>query len=96
MTDSKLPGPLTDFSGWVPCNQYTMTIPVLADLFENVKTFHIGQAVIEHHHIGGKISGFADGFGTFVCYPDFQPLRLQVILEVLCKELFVFNNQYFV
>jgi hypothetical protein len=29
-------------------------------------------------------------------YPNVQRLRLKVILEVFCKELFVFDNQYFV
>jgi hypothetical protein len=31
-----------------------------------------------------------------MCNPDVQPLRLKVILEVFGKELFVFDNQYFV
>jgi hypothetical protein len=96
MTDSKLPGPLTDFSGRVPCDQYKMTLPVLADSIEHLKAFHVGQAVIEHHHIGGKLLGFTDTRRPIMCNPDFQLLRLKVILEVFGKELFVFDNQYFV
>src|SRR3990167_944339 len=52
MADSQLPGPLTDFSGWVPGNQHKMAVPVLADGIEHLKAFHVWQAVIEHHHIG--------------------------------------------
>jgi hypothetical protein len=96
MADAQLPGPLTDFSGWVPGNQHKMTLPVLADGIEHLKAFHIRQAVIEHHHIGCKTFGFADCPGTVVSYPDFQRLRLKVDLEVFSKKLFVFDNQYFV
>jgi len=96
MTDSELPGPLTDFSGGVPRDQYKMAIPVQADSIEHLKAFHIGQAVIEHHHIGCEPFGFTDTRRTVMCNPDVQPLRLKVILEVFGKELFVFDNQYFV
>ncbi|MNE90197.1 hypothetical protein D3C80_1876870 [compost metagenome] len=94
MADAQLPGPLTHFSGWVPGNQHKVTLPVLADGIEHLKAFHIGQAVIEHHHIRCKSFGFADRLRTVVRYQDFQPLRRQILLEVLCKQLFVFNNQY--
>jgi hypothetical protein len=80
----------------MPCDQHEMTLPVLADGIEHLKAFHIGQAVIEHHHIGREIIGFSDSFRTVVGNPDFQCLRLQVTLEVLRQQLFVINNQYFI
>jgi hypothetical protein len=73
-----------------------MTLPVLADGIEHLKAFHIGQAVIEHHHIGREIVSFGDSLRTVVSNPDFQRLRLQVTLEVFRQQLFVVNNQYFV
>jgi hypothetical protein len=73
-----------------------MTLPVPADRIEHLKAFHIGQAVIEHHHIRFEQFGFADTRRTVMCNPDVQRLRLKVILEVFGKELFVFDNQYFV
>lgn len=91
-----MPGPLANLCGGVPCDQHKMTLPVLADGIEHLKAFHIGQAVIEHHHIGCEVASFSDSLRTVVSNPDFQPLRLQVTLEVFCKKLFVFNNQYFV
>ncbi|KQZ83537.1 hypothetical protein ASD60_05805 [Pseudomonas sp. Root562] len=68
----------------------------MADGIEHLKAFHIGQAVIEHHHIGCKIVSFSDSMCTVVSNPDVQRLRLQVTLEVFSKKLFVVNNQYFV
>ncbi|MNM77488.1 hypothetical protein D3C81_893410 [compost metagenome] len=96
VADLQLPRPLTDFSGRVTCYQHKITRPVLADRVEHLKAFHIGQAVIEHQHVGGKAFGQADRRRSVVCNPDVQPLRRQIILKVLCKQLFVFDNQYFV
>lgn len=96
VADPQLPRPLTDFSGRVTRYQHKMARPVLADCVEHLKAFHIGQAVIEHQHVGGKGFGQTDSRRSVMCNRDVQPLRRQIILKVLCKQLFVFDNQYFV
>ncbi|MNT21826.1 hypothetical protein D3C72_1571800 [compost metagenome] len=94
MTDTQLAGPLTDLGGRVGGDQHEMTVPAFAHSVQNLKTLHIGQAIIQHDHVRGGALGQADGTDSVVGNMDVQALRIQVSLDIARKGLFVIDYQY--
>ncbi|MNE13096.1 hypothetical protein D3C80_1059230 [compost metagenome] len=94
MTDAQLVGTLTDLGGRVGSDQHEMTVPVLAHSLQYLKPLHVGQAIIEHYHVGLGALGFTDGTDSVVGNMDVQALRIQVSLDIARKGLFVIDYQY--
>ncbi|MNG87302.1 hypothetical protein D3C79_461010 [compost metagenome] len=94
MAHTQFGGPLTHFDGGVGGNQHEVALPVPAYGLQNLKTLHVGQAVIQHDHLRCQACSLLDTTGTVVGNMNFQALRLQVRLQVLRKSLFVIDYQY--
>ena len=94
MADSQLAGSLANLDGRMASDQHEMTVPALAHSLQYLKPLHIGQAEIDHYHVGLGAFGFANGTGPVVGNMDVQALRIQVSLDIARKGLFVIDYQY--
>ncbi|MNG73447.1 hypothetical protein D3C79_318950 [compost metagenome] len=94
MTHTEFGGPLTHLDSGVGGDQHEVALPVLAYSLQNLKTFHVGQAVIQHNYLRCQAFSLFDTTGTVVGNMNFQALRLQIRLQVLRKSLFVIDYQY--